>query len=322
MSDRDYTNSPCYILMNTQESETESEIEAMYLAKYKNIEKLRISTWKTLDEINKQIKEISTTTGTLDKAKLGNLQTYKRRISNKIESYNKNLRSLEETQPLKDIVERHRTKESERVTREYRERIIKETQETIDNWRKQGEELQRRFSSENEKQQNSNKLKTEGYFEQQILESEREIEKAKEALRNNTANYQDQPTQKAHQQKEQKEQKPQYRKHTYAQIQLLLMSLSISLPLIIMNAPLLLILITTLLIFSPAMSKSLYVGVIVFCLYDIVRPILYIAGIIVAAQGPQDFVAIAFYIITGLQALSILKKFIATVLTLIISFKK
>jgi hypothetical protein len=43
-------------------------------------------------------------------------------------------------------------------------------------------------------------------------------------------------------------------------------------------------------------------------------------GLVVTVQGEQDFFAIAFYIFMGLQAIDIIKKFVVTVLNLIISF--
>lgn len=107
----------------------------------------------------------------------------------------------------------------------------------------------------------------------------------------------------------------------YSLFQLFLMQFSLTLPLIMMNAPLwLIIAIPILIIYLPWKTQSLSLHIILFSLYDIVRPILYVWGIIVTAQGEQDFFAIAFYIIAGLQAFSIIKRLIGTICAIILVF--
>lgn len=99
-----------------------------------------------------------------------------------------------------------------------------------------------------------------------------------------------------------------------ANFRLFLMSLSLTLPLIMLDAPILLICITTFLVFLPLFIHSESFVYIFILLYNIVRPILYIWGIIVTAQGNQDFFAIAFYILTALQLIDIIKKLIGTII--------
>ena len=99
----------------------------------------------------------------------------------------------------------------------------------------------------------------------------------------------------------------------YGLFQLFLMSASLNLPLIMLNAPTWLLFVTIFFIFSPIIFVKDWLIYLVLHLYNIVRVILYIWAIIVTIQGQQDFVAIAFYIITALQAANIIKNFIFTI---------
>lgn len=105
----------------------------------------------------------------------------------------------------------------------------------------------------------------------------------------------------------------------YLLSQLFLMQLSLILPLIMLDAPMLLILAVPLLVFSPLLFNSTPYATIVFCAYDIIRPILYIWALVVTIGGKQDFFAIAFYIIAALQIMSIAKRFIGTIGLIVIA---
>lgn len=105
----------------------------------------------------------------------------------------------------------------------------------------------------------------------------------------------------------------------YIIFRLFLMELSLGIALIMLNAPLWLILVATFLIFSPMFFGSLTYATIVYSAYDIVRPILYIWAVVATIQGKQDFFAIAFYIIAGLQVISIVKRFIGTISIIIVA---
>lgn len=109
------------------------------------------------------------------------------------------------------------------------------------------------------------------------------------------------------------------KENNYVYIRIFLLSLSIVLPLIMIDAPIWVICIVTFLLFSPLLFGSILYAAIVYCLYDIVRPILYVCGLIVTIQGEQDFFAISFYILMGLQAINIIKRFIGTVMGLILA---
>ena len=105
----------------------------------------------------------------------------------------------------------------------------------------------------------------------------------------------------------------------YILFKLCLMQLSLMLPLIMMDTPILIIIIVTTLVFLPLLLGSLWMSIILSCLYDIVRPILYIIGIIITIQGQQDFFAIAFYILTALQSINIVKKLFGTICMIILA---
>ena len=108
-------------------------------------------------------------------------------------------------------------------------------------------------------------------------------------------------------------------KNNYNIFQLFLMQLSISIALIMLDAPLFLITVATILVFSPMFFGSSTYATILFCSYDIIRAILYIWALIVTIGGEQDFFAIAFYILSGLQAISIIKRLIGTIGIIIVA---
>lgn len=105
--------------------------------------------------------------------------------------------------------------------------------------------------------------------------------------------------------------------NTFNYFQIFLLSLSLTLPLIMVNTPVWLIAIVTFLMFSPALFGSVLYAVILYCIYDIIRPILYVWGLVVAIQGKQDLFTVVFYILVVLQAVDIVKRFIGTVSGLI-----
>lgn len=108
-------------------------------------------------------------------------------------------------------------------------------------------------------------------------------------------------------------------KLNYSIFQLFLMQLSISIALIMLDAPLFLITLATILVFSPLFFGSLTYATFLFCAYDIIRPILYIWALAITIGGKQDFFAIAFYILSGVQAISIIKRLIGTICIIVVA---
>ena len=105
----------------------------------------------------------------------------------------------------------------------------------------------------------------------------------------------------------------------YAKFQLFLMSLSLTISLVMLDAPLWLICTATFLVFSPLLFGSLSYATFLYCTYDIVRPILYTWALVVTIQGKQDFVAIAFYVLFAIQVITMVKRFIGTIGIIIIA---
>lgn len=99
---------------------------------------------------------------------------------------------------------------------------------------------------------------------------------------------------------------------------LFLMQLSLILPLIMIEAPTWIIITIPILVYLPLLLQSFVLHIILFYLYDIVKPILYVWGLIVTIQGTQDFFAITFYIIAGLQVVNMIKRLFGTVCSIIL----
>lgn len=92
------------------------------------------------------------------------------------------------------------------------------------------------------------------------------------------------------------------------------MVLSITLPLLMLDTPIWLMVIVDLIILSPWIFTSLKLSVIVPYTYYIIKPLLYIWALVVTILGKQDFFAIAFYILMGIQTPRMIKNFIGTIL--------
>lgn len=89
------------------------------------------------------------------------------------------------------------------------------------------------------------------------------------------------------------------------------MALSLSIAMLAIRLPIYLMAAVVLLVFLPYISPSETTFFAVMNIYAILaRPILYIWAFVVTVKGPQDFLAIAFYIIAGVQVISIIKNFI------------
>lgn len=97
---------------------------------------------------------------------------------------------------------------------------------------------------------------------------------------------------------------------------LLPMMLSITIPLIMLDAPIWLMTIIDLIILSPLLFTSASLAVFIPYAYYIIRPILYIWALVATILGVQDFVAIAFYIIMVLQLPKMVINFLGSVLML------
>jgi hypothetical protein len=107
------------------------------------------------------------------------------------------------------------------------------------------------------------------------------------------------------------------RSYKYALIKLLFMSLSLTVPLIMIGASSLIISLISLIVFVSALCGNVLIAYIYRVLQNIIlRPGLYIWALIATIRGPQDFIAICFYIIFALQIINIIKNFIFEIILL------
>lgn len=95
------------------------------------------------------------------------------------------------------------------------------------------------------------------------------------------------------------------------------MVLSITIPLLMLDAPVWLMTLVDLIILSPMLLVSLKLSVIVPYAYYIIKPIIYVWALLVTILGVQDFFAIAFYILMGIQTPKMIINFIGTILIIL-----
>lgn len=93
--------------------------------------------------------------------------------------------------------------------------------------------------------------------------------------------------------------------------------ISVTIPLLMLDAPIWLMTLVDLIILSPWVFMSERLSVIVPFAYYIIKPVLYIWALVITILGVQDFFAIAFYILAALQAVNIIRNFIGTILIII-----
>lgn len=98
---------------------------------------------------------------------------------------------------------------------------------------------------------------------------------------------------------------------------LLLMSLSLNIPLIIIDTPFWVNILATIVIFATAFSGNTLVAYIYRVIHNVLlRPGLYIWALLVTITGPQDIIAIGFYIATVIQFKNIVGNLIGEIAVL------
>lgn len=98
------------ILANAMETAAQNDVEKKYVDDYrKNIDKLNAEEQK-LGELRAEIKKLSFAKGPRDTTKLKSLQDEATKTANRINVYDKKLLKLEAAKPLKDVIERERSK--------------------------------------------------------------------------------------------------------------------------------------------------------------------------------------------------------------------
>ena len=126
------------LLANALESATKHESEATRLAEYKQKIDLINGEEKKLQEVKAKIKELSFAKGPKDTVAIKKLQDSATRITNRINTYDKQLLRLEATAPLKAVLEREkavaRKKEQQKAAEalaKYREKDAKTLREVM-----------------------------------------------------------------------------------------------------------------------------------------------------------------------------------------------
>ena len=99
----------------------------------------------------------------------------------------------------------------------------------------------------------------------------------------------------------------------YATFTLFFKAMSLSIPLILLDIPFGIISIISGIIILSAFLGSEILMFIILLLYNIARPIIYSVALVNTIKGPQDFIAIAFYIILAVQIPSIIKNLIFSI---------
>ena len=103
----------------------------------------------------------------------------------------------------------------------------------------------------------------------------------------------------------------------YALWHLFFMSLSLTIPLIMIGASSWVITLVTILIFVTALCGNVGIAYIYRMLHNIIlRPGLYIWALIATIAGPQDIIAIGFYIVLVFQAKNIISNLIGEIIIL------
>lgn len=103
----------------------------------------------------------------------------------------------------------------------------------------------------------------------------------------------------------------------YTMFYLFLMSLSLNIPLILIGAPMWVLTLVIIAVFSSALSGSMAIAYAYRLMHNLIlRPGLYIWALIVTIAGPQDIVAIGFYVIFGCQLKNIIENFIGEIIIL------
>lgn len=98
------------IIANAMETAAQNDVEKKYVDEYrKNIDKLNAEEQK-LGELRAEIKKLSFAKGPRDTTKLKSLQAEATKTANRINVYDKKLLKLEAAKPLKDVIERERSK--------------------------------------------------------------------------------------------------------------------------------------------------------------------------------------------------------------------
>ena len=150
------------LLANALESAAQNDIEKNKLAQYKQKIELIESEEAKLHKIREEIKELSFAKGRRDVEKIKKLQFEANQASNRINTYDRQLLTLEASKPLKDVLEREKNLAYKRADQKgkealaaYREKTAKTTRELMTRY----QESRERATESRRKTEYRNKIK-------------------------------------------------------------------------------------------------------------------------------------------------------------------
>ena len=129
------------LLANALESAAQNDIEKNKLAQYKSKIELINSEEQKLQDINKELHELWFSKGKRDEKRINELRFEQKQTENRINTYDRQLLTLEASKPLKDVIDREKKlaykkaqKEGKEALSAYREKSAQTTRELMNRW--------------------------------------------------------------------------------------------------------------------------------------------------------------------------------------------
>lgn len=113
------------LLANALETAAQNDIEKRRLAEYKSKISMLDAEEAKLHDLNEQIKELSFAKGTKDTKKIKDLQFERNMVTNRINTLDKSLLTLEASKPLQDVLQREKKKAYKRAEQKGKEALAK-----------------------------------------------------------------------------------------------------------------------------------------------------------------------------------------------------
>ena len=129
------------LLANALETAAQNDIEKNKLAQYKSKIELINSEEQKLQDINKELHELWFSKGKRDEKRINELRFEQKQTENRINTYDRQLLTLEASKPLKDVIDREKKlaykkaqKEGKEALSAYREKSAQTTRELMNRW--------------------------------------------------------------------------------------------------------------------------------------------------------------------------------------------
>lgn len=298
MSERDeYSVSNRSLLANASEEDMQSSDELEALAEYKKIVKQISEDQTKLYETRELLRQIHTA-GNVDYISMKkSLHESENRIAERINTNDQKLIDLESTPVLNNVLEREKKKAFERSEQRGKEALAA--------YRERANQTQKELL-----QQYQNRIEERRRIREQAQVSKKPVQETIKETKTPSPGL---------------ESIAESPKHDFTKKMLLMlmpMVLSITIPLLMLETPVWVMTVVDLIILSPMLFVSLKLSIIVPYAYYIINPIVYAWALVVTILGVQDFFAIAFYILLGIQTPRMIKNFIGTICIIIVALTK